>query len=648
MSQISEQLKEILRSGMGWDKFGESINNISELVLAIGESEGDEWVNKIKDRNGQPLIKNEQEKQRFTELFHKISPTIRHVLKGETFQQGGEEPLPTNPPNPTNPTNSAPKSLSESLKGQMAAMPPIDIDIDKVFTGLVSSAQRISQYTDGLASNYGLMKLERDFDKEDDFHAVPEPIRVMIGSLGAGGMSIKTILDKIKVPYRFIVFLVYLYLDISRLAASTAGFEGQQRMYTIILALLELFRGDWKKAVLTFMGLYGSTPLFVGQIAKVFLYLFERLSPTIQDRMIYGVWDTSKSLLLGILLSICQVTAPMSVRKPLMDILQTLSDGKKELDKTLIEAGLEPRSDQFEPTWSDLNRLQAVNDDPVFICSCEYQELIKNIGDSAIMRLILQLLRMPVNEEMRKKYTCVDRTPCKPFIQALKEEQTATGTPSATTPATIETPSGATPTPATATTPTGTSAENPAASPIATTPATPATPATTPTGTSSETPPATPATPAATTPTTPAGAPIPPPPPFENTTPKPPPFENTTPKPPPFQTPSSSIPQAQAQPQQQMMYLPQAQGQQMTYYMPQTQQTQQTQLPQQQMMYYMPQTQQTQLPQQQMMYYIPQQQMQLPQQQMLYPPQGQMQIQRGGKTPRRNRGRKLHRSRKRK
>ena len=156
---------------------------------------------------------------------------------------------------------------------------------------------------------------------------------------------------------------------------------------------------------------------------KTFLYLFERLSPTLQDRMVYGAWDASKSLLVGILLSIFQLTAPLSIRKPFMEMLQTLSDGKRALDESLIQAGLEPRSDDFAPTWEDINRLQAVNTDETFICSCEYQEVVKNIGDSALIRLILQLLRLPVNKEMREKYTCVDRTPCKPYVEALREDQ---------------------------------------------------------------------------------------------------------------------------------------------------------------------------------------------------------------------------------
>jgi hypothetical protein len=422
MNQIAHELKQKLKDGKGWERLADSVNSISELILAIGNSDGDEWADQLKDKDGQPLFSTQQEKERFTDLFRNVAPLIRQYL--HPTHQGGADPLPS-VPNTSSPSTSSTSSLSPSINRIPSgfSMPPIDIDLDGAFTSLVNKTEQINQFAEGLSSEYGLTRLERDYDKEEDFHLLPEPIRVMIGSLGPTGLSVKQVLDQIKIPYRFIVFLVYLYLDISRLAASTAGFQGQQKVYTIALALLELFRGDWKKAILTFMGLYGSTPLMAGQIAKVFLYLFERLSPTIQDRMIYGAWDTSKSLLLGVLLSIFQITAPMSVRKPFMDVLQTLTDGKKQLNQSLVEAGLEPRSDQFEPTWSDINRLQAVNDDPVFICSCEYQELIKNVGDSAMMRLILQLLRMPVNEEMRKKYTCVDRTPCKPYVEALKEEQ---------------------------------------------------------------------------------------------------------------------------------------------------------------------------------------------------------------------------------
>lgn len=411
LDQLSREIKHQMQQKQGWEKLSHSVNGIARVITAITETEGDEWVNHVEGLS-------ENEKQSFRNTFRPYLSIIRSYVQPNLLIQGGADSLSDATVTSAIDTASTPTASTAIL-----SLPIPSIDMDAAFTGLIQKTEQLNQTAEYLSSQYGLTRLERDFDKKEDLHVVPEFLRVMIGSLGPSGIATKQFLDKLTVPYRFLVFLIYLYLDISRLSAATMGYPTQQKTLTVILALLELFRGDWKKSILTFMGFYGTTPLLAGQMGKVFLYLFERLSPTLQDRMVYGAWDASKSLLIGILLAIFQLTAPISVRKPFMEMLQTLSDGKRALDESLIEAGLEPRSDDFAPTWDDINRLQAVNDDPTFICSCEYQEVIKNIGDSALVRLILQLLRLPVNDEMREKYTCADRTPCKPYVDALRLNQ---------------------------------------------------------------------------------------------------------------------------------------------------------------------------------------------------------------------------------
>ena len=448
LEQLRRELKQYMHQRTGWERLYESVNGVAGLISAIIETANEPdtgaWVEHVDGLT-------EEEKEQFKRVMGPYVPAIRHfALSIRPSQQGGADtdapsgaapaasttaapaPAASATASPASAAPSGPASAASPLATASAASPLVPaLDLDAAFMGLVKKTNEIDQGAEYLASQYGLTRLEREFDTSDDFHIIPEFLRVMIGTLGQGGMALKTFLDKLKVPYRLIVFAIYLYLDITRLTAATMGYPAQQRTATVILALLELFRGDWKKAILTFMGFYGTTPLLAGQLGKVFLYLFERLSPTIQDRMVYGAWDAGKSLLVGLLLSVFQLTAPLSVRKPVMDLLETLSQGKKALDQTLVEAGLEPRSDEFEPTWANINRLQAVNQDPVFICSCEYQEVIKNIGDSTLMKLILQLLGLPVNEEMKEKYTCVGRLPCKPYVEALREEQTPKGAPSA-------------------------------------------------------------------------------------------------------------------------------------------------------------------------------------------------------------------------
>ena len=456
---IRRELHQQLRTEKGWNHLRDSVEGISRVLTAIAETTDDNWVHRVRDAEGHPLLE-EKEKKRFTEVFRPYVPAIRQYLN--PGQRGGQEPsspasapastapnaAPASAPNASAAPNAAPASTAAPASltaADATAATTTGVDMDGIFTGMVKKSQEWDKYAQSISSEYGLLKWEREYDQTDDFHAIPGFIRTLIGSLGQGGMAVKEVLDKIKVPFRLIVFLVYLALDVSRLSASAMGDSSRQRVLSILLAILELFRGDWKKAILTFMGLYGTTPLLVGQVLKVFLYLFERLSPTIQERMVYGAWDTSKSLLLGILLSLFQLTAPLSVRKPFMEMLEKLAKGKEAIDQSLVEAGLEPRPDHFAPTWEDINRLQAVNDDPVFICSCEYEEVLKNIGDSALMKFILQLLRLPINQDMREKYTCVGKTPCQPYRALLIQEQTPSSAPASSAPASSAPASSASP-----------------------------------------------------------------------------------------------------------------------------------------------------------------------------------------------------------
>jgi hypothetical protein len=278
IEQLSREIKHQLRHRTGWERLYEAVNGGASMITAISDTEGDDWVNHVKDFS-------DSDKQTFRNLFHPHLDGIRSYLRSP--QQGGADTPSSLSPSSLSPSSlslpdASPTSLLTSAP-QTSSLPLMpDIDLDAAFTGLVQKTDQFNQTAEYLSSQYGLTRIERDFDQKEDFHVVPEFLRVMIGSMGPSGIATKQMLDKLTVPYRFIVFIVYLSLDLSRLSASTMGHTAQQKTLTVILALLELFRGDWKKAILTFMGFYGTTPLLAGQMMKTFLYLFERLSPTFQ------------------------------------------------------------------------------------------------------------------------------------------------------------------------------------------------------------------------------------------------------------------------------------------------------------------------------------------------------------------------------
>jgi hypothetical protein len=160
--------------------------------------------------------------------------------------------------------------------------------------------------------------------------------------------------------------------------------------------------------------------MLVGELLKVFLTMFRMFSPQIQHSIIFGSLDATKSFIVGLLLAIFQVTAPEQIRLPLIGILEKVAQHKAEMDGTLQDIGLSARPDYLSPTWNDLNNIQAVMSDDAYICSCEFRELVEAINQAAIIRIVLQILRIPVNEDMIK-YKCGNE-PCKDFVTTVVKE----------------------------------------------------------------------------------------------------------------------------------------------------------------------------------------------------------------------------------
>jgi hypothetical protein len=229
------------------------------------------------------------------------------------------------------------------------------------------------------------------------------------------------------IPPRFIIFLIYYVLDITRVALSVSGNETGRKLLSIIVSILDLVRGDWKKAILTFVGYYGSSPLLIGQALKTYLTVIQMLSPTIQLKIPYFMYDSAKSILFGILLSVIQIGAPKPIRDQLEKMLTTLRGVKNDLDTRLEEQipRLSQRPDYFNVDFSNLNDLQAVLDDPVYICSKEHGEaindLLKSAGkNKAMIEMMLDLMRYPHTSGM-KQYLCEEKG-TKPYVDLLVDE----------------------------------------------------------------------------------------------------------------------------------------------------------------------------------------------------------------------------------
>ena len=414
-----------------------STNAIFSIIDAIVKTKGEGWTAQALDSEGKPIF-TQNEQVKFNEAFKPYIGVIIDYFDKDTFTGGANDIM-------YKPDVSKLSDMSKDfIKAKLTQTTGVIDDptkmfgVDDIYARIYNKIGNIDATVNEYASKYGVLRLEKEHDLEPDPRVIPKPAAMAI-SEGVFALSTAVgfpippnitfeVLSKVKIPFRTIIFAIYLALDVTRISMGVSDRTTARKLLSIVLAILELLRGDWKKSILTFIGFYGMTPLIAGEVMKVFLSLFRKLSPQIQRDIVFGSLDATKSLIIGLLLSIFQITAPEEVRLPLIGVLEKIAQRKAEIDGELVDEGLSARPDYLSPTFEDLNNIQAVMSDKAYLCSCEFDTLIGAVDKSAIFRIILQILRIPVTKEY-KELIC-GTGPCKPFVQevvssSMKDKQKA-------------------------------------------------------------------------------------------------------------------------------------------------------------------------------------------------------------------------------
>jgi hypothetical protein len=429
-NELRERINDELLNEHMPEKLYKSTDEIMRVINAIVKTNGKGWAAQVLNNEGNPLLTKE-EQLKFTETFQPYLESIIDFFGGDDEMRGGMY----------KPDISKMSGMSKDFLKTKAAqathsfpIPPINplemASVDDLYSKIYHKIGNVNSTVNEYASKYGVLKLEKEHDLEEDVRVIPPPAALAIseGVLAlstAAGFPIPPnltmeVLSKVKVPFRTIVFTIYLILDISRLAIGITGPALGRKILSLLLAVADLLKGDWKKAVLSLVGYYGMMPMLIGELMKVFLTMFRMFSPQIQHSIIFGSLDAAKSFIVGLLLAIFQVTAPEQVRLPLIGILEKVAQHKAKMDGVLQDIGLSARPDYLSPTWDDLNNIQAVMSDDAYICSCEFRQLVDAVNQSAIIRIVLGILRIPVNEDMIM-YKC-GKESCKDFVTTVVKE----------------------------------------------------------------------------------------------------------------------------------------------------------------------------------------------------------------------------------
>ena len=278
----------------------------------------------------------------------------------------------------------------------------IDIDINIPYFQLVDTIKAMDAKSD---TESVIQRVQEKADGQKD----PKPLMALKGFLSVFlGPPIAIKIGETPVPVRLAVALGKTLLDILRLLSSMPGMDIPllRQVFSIALASVEFYNGEWKQSLLTGAGIFSQSAMYMGFFSKLFLNIFSLISPNLQDDMIYGAYAVTKSIIVGALLYLFQITATKDVRDKAMKFFNELACVHEKTDKVLEDQGIKGQSANINPSMSYIQRVQSASHDWTLTCSTTFSDFIKTdpFTNNFVLKLMFQMLNMPISmEEMDRK-----------------------------------------------------------------------------------------------------------------------------------------------------------------------------------------------------------------------------------------------------
>jgi hypothetical protein len=396
--QISKTKESFLNAST--NDLYDAFHGISQILLTFKQHGGKHgWAGDLTTAEGQPIYSNEE--QAYLESsFQKLNPFLQPVFSSTQQQQqkqaGGSKFIPS-----TNPT------ALVSYDNPFGPINPDDISIDKAYKSLTTYIDDLDEKNRTLARTIGPFRFIHDL-KVDPKIPLPLPI------------------PPITIPARAIVPGIITALELLRLFVSFGPFSSSmlRNIASFVLAAAELANGSWKNAILTGVGILGTTPLLVGLFGKLLNNTFELMSPDIRVALRDEAFRGAKSAFIGFWLFLFSVLAPDVVReivqssleklkKPLEEFNQKIGALEETVQGQLTPLGLHASFQRLPldmlPSLEDIQNIQILAARPEIYCSPAFQAVIDPLMELIPIRLVLELLGIPLQEDA-KNAACKDLT----------------------------------------------------------------------------------------------------------------------------------------------------------------------------------------------------------------------------------------------
>ncbi len=243
----------------------------------------------------------------------------------------------------------------------------------------------------------------------------------------------------IHIPPRTLLPLFNALLESCRLLVSSSVVDSPflRKIFSIVLALYDVSRGEWRDGVLSFLGVFGTHWMFMGIVGKTFRWVYSFISPDIQTRLEDDVYASMKSAFLGGWLWLASIVSPDFIRVTVNNLIDTAKKPIEELNKTLDQLSVQATESAKQlgvrvefphipidkiPSFNDIQNFQALLHQPEIVCSPVFQRALAPAMNISVLRVFLELLNIPTSPDRMAEF-------CKGQPATLEEAITEKLTP---------------------------------------------------------------------------------------------------------------------------------------------------------------------------------------------------------------------------
>lgn len=221
-------------------------------------------------------------------------------------------------------------------------------------------------------------------------------------------------------PSRLILPMLNTVLETCRILVSVYPFRSDilRQILSLVLAVFDVSRGNWRDGVLSLFGLFSTNMMLVGMVGKTARWVYNFISPDLQDQLEDDLYKSAKSMFVGFWLWLLSIAAPDFVRNQINELMETANSAiqaaKDKIEPIQQKAiasgqqmGLKVSFPKFPlerlPSLDDIQNFQSLLHRPEILCSAEFQAVLQPALAIPPVRLLLELLNFPTQEQDKAK-----------------------------------------------------------------------------------------------------------------------------------------------------------------------------------------------------------------------------------------------------